>query len=73
MAYSIQQLILLHESNHSHIYSKSDSAENQPSLIKALSTAYPTSHQPICYNSEYEYIDRVFHPKRMVAVAHSAG
>ncbi len=73
MAYSIQQLILLHESHHSHIYSKSDSAENQPSLIKVLSTAHPTSQRPICYNSEYEYIHRVFHPKRTVVVAHSAG
>ena len=73
MAYSIQELILLQEGSNSRPYYKSDSANDQSTRIKILSTTYPASHQPIRYNSEYEYTDRAFRPKRMVAVAHGAG
>ncbi len=51
MDYSIQELTLLHESSNSRICDKSDRAYDQPTLIRVPSTAYPTSRQPICYNS----------------------
>ncbi len=41
MAYSIQELILLHECSNSRLYCKSDSADDLSTLIKVLSTTYP--------------------------------
>ncbi|HMB22988.1 MAG: ATP-binding protein [Chloroflexota bacterium] len=55
MAYSIQQLILLHESGNSSIYYKGDSIYGQPIIIKVLNSKYPTSQQLIRYNNEYEF------------------
>jgi hypothetical protein len=55
MAYSIQQLTLLHESSNSRIYYKADSIYNQPVVVKVLKADYPTSHQIIRYNNEYEF------------------
>ena len=55
MAYSIQQLTLLHESGNSSIYYKADSAYDQPVIIKVLNSEHPTSRQLIRYNNEYEF------------------
>ena len=55
MAYSIQQLTLLHESNNSRIYYKADSVYDQPVVIKVLNSEHPTPHQLIRYNNEFEF------------------
>ena len=55
MAYSIQQLTLLHESSNSRVYYKADSVYDQPVVIKVLNSEHPTPHQLIRYNNEFEF------------------
>lgn len=51
----VQQLTLIHESNHSRVYYRAGKPPEQPVVIKVLNSEHPTPQQLIHYNNEYEF------------------